>query len=942
MKKFDNKYAYDKAKYGNIIDWDRYSLKIDGKRVFLIGGEFHYWRIPDQDRWLDILKAYKGAGLNCIRIYFHWGYHSPTEGKYVFDGNRDVSYLLDLCDQVGLLVFVAAGPYICAETTAGGFPIWLLQKRKVHIRHMNGLLRQKFDEEYMKYCKEWFHNFIPHVLSHQRTENKSGCVIGFQIENEYIKGFGPLKTNVKYMEGLVQMVREEEITVPLLHNDPWPTGSWNGLVDLYGFDEYPVHAAKHPKKMPLEAWGTKRFKFIVDRAELRVRKFGPPASETPIFIPELQGGDYNHWTIKYGFDEIYDFFGSTYQKMLGESFAAQGVTIMSFYMLYGGTNYGAIGNTEVYTSYDYSACLREYGYQSDRLRHLRLFALLARSFTESFAATDLDPTPGITCSIERVLNRTRKSVDGTRFYFFRNFNPSGRREFTVTLADGTVVPKSGTHMLEPRDAFIAIAYHHLGSIMVKWCSLAVIAKGIVEGNPLLVVSGNGGELLLEGTGYKAKGTISTHEEVTFTRVVPARGIKDAAGTITSKDGKLLHLLCLSPESALTFNASLDDAGNLDAIWGPYGSFFTADGGIDVIATGEQSATILSASKEFAGFEPVVDETIPGMKTGMVGKPDVPVKLDIRKWSRLSTNWGASEDKSTWKPIEFPSQLDPLDHGYASGNVLYKCEFTVGTPEDMEFTLNMRHKGVAWVNGHYIGHHYNYGTAIFSIFTPGCMNGPDPKSKGGKRYSVKKEWLVEGKNTVFVLTESLGQGKQVLPFDDCRNQRGIFSAKFSKPVQDQKWFISGIDVTALRDPYNTSGLPGEKLGYHEGKAAQWEEATDFHLDPDDQVTWFKAKFKFNLPEGRILPLRVHLDGLHTTHVYVNGTYIGRYWGEAGPQHDFYIMDKLLKPENVLVLACWTGQPTDVAVRVGPYTIKPNSGNIDEQGPEFSASAQELRP
>ena len=90
------------------ITWDKYSLKINEKRIFLLGGEFHYWRIPDRERWKDILKMYKIAGLNSVRIYFHWGYHNPNERKYYFEGNRDVKYLLELCQELGLFVFNCA------------------------------------------------------------------------------------------------------------------------------------------------------------------------------------------------------------------------------------------------------------------------------------------------------------------------------------------------------------------------------------------------------------------------------------------------------------------------------------------------------------------------------------------------------------------------------------------------------------------------------------------------------------------------------------------------------------------------------------------------------------------------------------------------------------------------------------------------------------------
>jgi hypothetical protein len=89
--------AYDKSTYSSILDYDKYSMIINGKRTLIISGEFHYWRLPDQSRWKEILTTYKSAGLNTIRIYFHWGYHSSSQGSYDFTGNRDISYLLAIC-----------------------------------------------------------------------------------------------------------------------------------------------------------------------------------------------------------------------------------------------------------------------------------------------------------------------------------------------------------------------------------------------------------------------------------------------------------------------------------------------------------------------------------------------------------------------------------------------------------------------------------------------------------------------------------------------------------------------------------------------------------------------------------------------------------------------------------------------------------------------------
>ena len=104
--------AYDHGAFGHILTWDKHSFYLHGKPLLITSGEFHYWRVPDRDRWRPILLQYKNAGLNCIRIYFNWAYHSSDDGLYDFTGNRDLSYLLHLCEELHLFVLAAPGPYV--------------------------------------------------------------------------------------------------------------------------------------------------------------------------------------------------------------------------------------------------------------------------------------------------------------------------------------------------------------------------------------------------------------------------------------------------------------------------------------------------------------------------------------------------------------------------------------------------------------------------------------------------------------------------------------------------------------------------------------------------------------------------------------------------------------------------------------------------------------
>jgi aryl-phospho-beta-D-glucosidase BglC (GH1 family) len=75
--------AYDDASFGHRFNWDKNCFYINSKPVWIHSGEFHYWRLPDKTRWKSVLLQYKAAGLNCVRIYFSWSFHSPGMFKLV-------------------------------------------------------------------------------------------------------------------------------------------------------------------------------------------------------------------------------------------------------------------------------------------------------------------------------------------------------------------------------------------------------------------------------------------------------------------------------------------------------------------------------------------------------------------------------------------------------------------------------------------------------------------------------------------------------------------------------------------------------------------------------------------------------------------------------------------------------------------------------------------
>src|SRR4051812_35507274 len=204
---------------GHTVTYDGYSFLVDGKRTYLWSGEFHSYRLPSPDLWLDIFQKMKAAGFNSTSLYFDWGYHSPRQGVYDFSGVRDLDKLLDVAQQAGLYVIARPGPYINAEVDGGGFPTWL-STTPGHTRSA--------DPVYLKYSDEW-QTQIDRIIARHQLTNGTGSVLAYQVENEYYNGNADGRAYLKHLE---DKARADGITVPLVGNNNGTFNAGEAALDV--------------------------------------------------------------------------------------------------------------------------------------------------------------------------------------------------------------------------------------------------------------------------------------------------------------------------------------------------------------------------------------------------------------------------------------------------------------------------------------------------------------------------------------------------------------------------------------------------------------------------------------------------------------------------------------------------------------------------------------
>ncbi|KAK3108183.1 hypothetical protein FSP39_002802 [Pinctada imbricata] len=90
----------------------------DGRPFRYISGSFHYMRVPSY-YWRDRLTKMYAAGLNAVQTYIPWNYHELEKGQFDFDGEKNLELFINLAHEVGLLVIIRAGPYVCGEWEFG-------------------------------------------------------------------------------------------------------------------------------------------------------------------------------------------------------------------------------------------------------------------------------------------------------------------------------------------------------------------------------------------------------------------------------------------------------------------------------------------------------------------------------------------------------------------------------------------------------------------------------------------------------------------------------------------------------------------------------------------------------------------------------------------------------------------------------------------------------
>ncbi|KAH9919182.1 uncharacterized protein BXZ73DRAFT_105011 [Epithele typhae] len=435
----------------DVVQWDNYTLFLHGQRMFLHSGEFHTFRLPVPELWLDVFQKMVAVGFNSVSVYIHMGLTNPSRGVMDFDDWRSLEAMYDAAKLTGLFVVLRPGPYINAETTAGGISAWITAETPSVVRTN---------------ATDWFDAYEPFIdaiidgtKAHQVTEG--GAVLAIQIDNEYEQN----EVTGAYFERLEEQYRKNGIIVPLTYNDPNMRRAFvngTGAVDIYGMDAYPQRFdCSHPS-----VWNPVVTNYHQYHSEVNPSQ--------PWYMPEYQAGAFDPWGGP-GYDACFELTGPEFEDVFYKQNWAANAKLLSYYMFYGGTNWGGLAEPDVYTSYDYGSPMRETRLLSKKYDEIKRQGLFIRSSPE-FRKTDWvgDSSTGVPelslSNDAAFVTYLRNPDSGTGFFIVRQDNsttteplsfqitvpchqPNGRLTLPLTL---------DAIALDGRQSKVIITNYHFG------------------------------------------------------------------------------------------------------------------------------------------------------------------------------------------------------------------------------------------------------------------------------------------------------------------------------------------------------------------------------------------------------------------------------------------------------------------------------------------------
>ena len=411
---------------GRELSFTNYYMRMNGKPFLGISGECHYARVHER-QWEDTLLKMKMGGINTVATYVFWIHHEEQEGKFRFDGNRNVRRFLQLCKKHAMHVIVRIGPFAHGEVRNGGLPDWLYGK-PFEVRSANeGFLA----------CTRRFYRKLAEQFEGLYFQD-GGPIIAAQIENEYMHSASPweMTTGITnewvpagsegntYMLALKRIAQEEGIVTPFYTCTAWGGAAtpaeemlpvWGG----YAFWPWIFYDYRGPHPATPEYI----YRDYHNRDVPKTYNFEPayPPESLPYVCCEMGGGMSCYY--RYRFQLPYESVDAMANIKL-----ASGCNFLGYYMYRGGSN--PRGETTPFLnecqcpkiSYDYQAAIGEFGQLRPSYYRLKALHQFVGNYQEQICELETALPEGAQDIAPEDVNTLRCAVrtDGRRGFLFLN------------------------------------------------------------------------------------------------------------------------------------------------------------------------------------------------------------------------------------------------------------------------------------------------------------------------------------------------------------------------------------------------------------------------------------------------------------------------------------------------------------------------------------------
>lgn len=877
------------------ITYDAKSFIVNGKRELLAGGEFHYFRTPNE-LWEDRIIKAKRCGANLIATYIPWSWHEQTEGKQCWTGDRDLTKFIELCQKHNMFLIVKPGPYICAEWDFGGHPDWLLSK-KIPLRVLN--------DKYLGYVRGWYKSVAQKITPYLVT--KGGNILCIQVENEYdhLMHYGEEKISledaIEYFSRLSKMLKEFGIDIPQFANEAeFLRGK--GIIDTRTY---------YPNIPFFTHWMYEHEYF--DGKIINAKKGQP---DCPTMILELQVG----WFSQFGQPFYVPDVNLT--ESVTKSVLILGASVLNYYMFVGGTTFpfwGCRGNNwpiqgiGTGTSFDFGgAMIREWGeLMEGRYHWTKAYMLFCKDFkdlllesenTDEFSALSLEneiqilskngakADEKLSSKSEKFKIYAKKNSNGENLVCVRNLSPEIRN---VNIYKGKEIVFENLQLL-PRETFLLPVNVRIPNTDIT------ILKSTSE---LLFTKQFGSQTFFGFYGKSDKSGI-IELNVSPSEIEILKGDIEVTGcNKTLLKYKHKGIQVAKARNHLLFIIDQKLAGKIEEL---NNGILIAD--TYFVKEIKQSGKIADIKMEilngsdnefyYFGNKPIIKTSSDGKNIKVISEPKfICSKFNVKNSAKNNVelkwlnNWKVKSDTdevavdyndSNWLQILKPISLEEaglLEHGYIWYRGTFELPFKASDMQIM-YPGNATDRQYIYINGNLVYSGVTQSTELHKI-------------------SVDNKIIRSGENTIAVLYANMYHNKSHPHEGAIRKYSGIMS-----PVSIQANTSTGLYKTEIFTFKVRQQLNGILKGYTNISLddSNWTNvpAAEKYIMSNEMgnIVWFRRNFGYkSQPQLKTAVKLTIPDAGQRCIFYLNGKPLGQF-ESVGPQHEFYIPETFLEAENVI--------------------------------------------